>query len=433
MNSLPLSKVRLTNRQRRHFDEKALISLATSIREKGLLHPLVLQDDNTTLVAGERRLRAISMLAELGVEVTCDGKVYAAGHVPYVTLRSLSEDGLVEAELEENILREDLTWQEEASAIDQLHTLRVKQKGGDQTFKATATEIVGDSANNADLMKVRDATIISQHLDDPDVAKAKTKKEALKIIRKNAEQKLTNSLAEKFNLEQTPHTFNNGDFRDFSHFINTSSIDTVITDPPYGIGADTFGDQAGASHAYDDSPEYFQEIIREFAVESCRVTKDRAHLYAFCDPRMFSFLSAAFAGLGWNVWPTPLIWAKGNGMLPRPEHGPRRTYEFIMFASKGDKPVTAVYNDVLTVPGLSAPRYGAEKPVELYQELMRRSCRPGDTVWDPFAGAGPVFPAANRASLIAIGTELSTNKFNYAKLRLNETEESHPSIEELIS
>ncbi len=105
-------------------------------------------------------------------------------------------------------------------------------------------------------------------------------------------------------------------------------------------------------------------------------------------------------------------------MLPRPDHGPRRTYETIIYAIKGDRPVTAVYPDVISINGLQAPRYGAEKPVELYENLMHRSCRPGDLVWDAFAGTGPVFPAANKLSLRAVGTELSPDKYAFAKLRL---------------
>jgi len=436
MKALSLQKVEIVNRQRRHFDEKALIKLADSIRAKGLLHPIVLQDDSVTLVAGERRFRAIAMLAELGVDITCDGQTFEAGTIPYVNVRSLSADDLVEAELEENILREDLTWQEEAEAIDRLHQLRTIQTDGAQTFKATAQELVGDHANAADQVKVREATIINQHLTDPDVLKAKNKKEALKIIKRKAEQKLTNTLAEQFDIQETPHIFNNGDFRDFYHFIDTSSVDTIITDPPYGIDADSFGDQAGATHEYDDTVEYFQEIMRDFIVEASRVTRDRAHMYLFCDPRRFDYLSELATVHGWSVWPTPLIWSKGNGMLPKPDFGPRRTYEFILFANKGDKPVTAVYGDVINVQGLKQPRYGAEKPPALFEDLMRRSCRPGDRIWDAFVGAGPIFPAANRLSLQVVGTELSTEKYNFAKLRLAELEvleePEQKSIEEII-
>lgn len=417
MNTIKISDISIVNRQRRHFDETSLLKLSDSIKAKGLMHPIVLRDDGVTLVAGERRTRAIELLAQLGVGIGHNGVLLPAGHVPYVTMQELSQDDLIEAELEENILRENLTWQEEADAIAQLHSLRVATSPS-QTQKDTAEEIAGGVATSSDQKKVRESLIIKEHLSDPDVAAAKTQKEAMKIIKKKAEQKLTDQLAESFDIKSTPHIFNCGDFRDFSMFLEASSVDCILTDPPYGINADSFGEQAGAEHGYNDTPEYFQEIIEAWAIETARVAKPSSHLYAFCDPRYFGYISEVLQRHGWECWATPLIWNKGNGMLPQPDYGPRRTYETIIFANRGNKCVTAVYSDVITISGLQNPKYGAEKPVELYQDLLRRSTRPGDTVWDAFAGAGPIFPAANRCSVKVVATELNPDKYNYAKLRL---------------
>lgn len=419
MNVIKVSDISIINRQRRHFDEAALAKLADSIRTKGLLHPIVLQGDGKTLVAGERRTRAVQLLADLDIGYTCGGQSIPAGSVPFISIRELSETDLVEAELEENVLREDLTWQEEADAIARLHELRTGQKPG-QTYGATAEEIAGRTPTSSERDKVRNSIIIKEHLADPDVAKAKSQKEALKIITKKKQAALTAQLAEQFDIEQTPHILNQGDFRDFTHFISTGSVDVICTDPPYGIGADDFGDQAGATHGYDDSPEYFREILNAFFTEANRVTKERAHAYVFCDPRQLEFIRQGFEVHGWSVWPVPLIWDKGNGMLPEPDFGPRRCYETIIYANKGRKPITAVYSDVISVAGLQAPRFGAEKPAELYENLLRRSVRPGDLVWDAFVGAGPIFPAANRLNARVVGTELIEEKYNYAKLRMKE-------------
>lgn len=417
MKTIPIKDIQIRNRQRREFDEGALVRLGTSIRTKGLLHAVVLQNDEKTLVAGERRLRAIQMLGTLGVSITHNGQAIPQDHVPYVSVRELSEDDLVEAELEENVLREDLTWQEESDAIARLHLLRTGQTPN-QTYKDTAEEIAGKAPTSSEQTKVRDALLLQEHLHDPAIAKAKSRKEAMKILQKKKQAEFTNQLAEQFDISATPHIFNLGDFRDFTYFLETSSVDVICTDPPYGVGADNFGDMADATHEYDDSPEYFREITAAFVRESARVTKDRAHAYAFCDIRNFDYLKGLFEEFGWDVWPVPLIWSKGNGMLPRPDHGPRRTYEACVFAIKGNKPITAVYPDVINVAGLSAPRFGAEKPAELYENLLRRSVKPGDLVWDPFVGAGPVFPAANKLNCRVVGTELIPDKFNYAKLRL---------------
>ena len=140
----------------------------------------------------------------------------------------------------------------------------------------------------------------------------------------------------------------------------------------------------------------------------------------FCDIRLFFSIVSRFTAAGWTVWPKPLIWDKGNGMLPRPEHGPRYTYDAILFASKGDKKITGVYPDVLKYSAVSGQKllHAAQKPVELLIDLLRRSCLPGDLVLDPFAGSGSIFESAKELSLRALGFERVKENYNTCKARI---------------
>ncbi len=90
---------------RKTFDEKLIEELASSIREYGILQPLILRrsDSGYQLVAGERRLRAAK---KIGLET-----------VPAV-VRDILDDRLMEIALIENIQREDLNPVEEAKAYD---------------------------------------------------------------------------------------------------------------------------------------------------------------------------------------------------------------------------------------------------------------------------------------------------------------------------
>lgn len=92
---------------RRVFDEEALQSLADSIREAGILQPLLVVEEmgRYRIVAGERRFRA-ARLAGLAT-------------VPCI-VRTFSQQEQMEAALIENIQREDLNAIEEAKAIRQL-------------------------------------------------------------------------------------------------------------------------------------------------------------------------------------------------------------------------------------------------------------------------------------------------------------------------
>jgi ParB/RepB/Spo0J family partition protein len=413
-------------RQRKKFDEQKIEDLAASIQDKGIMHPPVVRNDGKTLVAGHRRIIAMRYLDAMGIPIFCNGEKVPSGSIPVNELGDLSELQMQEAELEENLIRVDLSWQEEAAAMSALHQLRVAADP-EQSVLDTAREIAGgDNAEDAPELsttykKMRDADLLKEHLDDPDVAQAKSAKEALKILRKKSQKQVNQVLAEKFEHESTEHTIINGDFREAIADIASKSVDVLLTDPPYGVGADKFGEQADASHAYDDSLSHALELVQVLAAESYRVCREEAHAYVFCDIRHWSAFTELFTDAGWHCWSTPIIWNKGNGMLPRPEHGPRRCYEAVLFASKGDKIIKHVKGDVINVPGLSKPLFGAEKPADLYADILGRSTSPGDVVLDCFAGAGPVIPACNSLSLQAIAIELNPEKYNHILSRVKDT------------
>ena len=97
---------------RKQFDEDALMELSESIKQYGVLHPLLVSDkkDYYEIIAGERRWRA--------------AKLAGLTEIP-VIVKEFSEQELVEISLIENIQREDLNPVEEAMAykrlIDEFH------------------------------------------------------------------------------------------------------------------------------------------------------------------------------------------------------------------------------------------------------------------------------------------------------------------------
>lgn len=94
---------------RTNFDANDLQELADSIREKGVIQPLIVtsgSDNNFELVAGERRLRA--------------SKLAGLSQVPVILVDVDNEDSLLELALIENIQRTDLNAIEEAEAYRKL-------------------------------------------------------------------------------------------------------------------------------------------------------------------------------------------------------------------------------------------------------------------------------------------------------------------------
>lgn len=86
---------------RRHFDEEQIQELAASIRERGLIQPLVVRKVNCMyeLIAGERRLRAVTSLGMSTVKVV---------------VHEATDQEVAELALIENLQRADLTPLEEA-------------------------------------------------------------------------------------------------------------------------------------------------------------------------------------------------------------------------------------------------------------------------------------------------------------------------------
>ena len=95
------------NQPRRHFDEDALLELSESIKQYGVLQPLLVSDkkDYFEIIAGERRWRA--------------AKMAGLKEVP-VVIREYTKQQTMEIALIENVQREDLNAIEEAKAYQRL-------------------------------------------------------------------------------------------------------------------------------------------------------------------------------------------------------------------------------------------------------------------------------------------------------------------------
>jgi ParB family chromosome partitioning protein len=109
LREVPVSQISTNpNQPRRAFDEEALGSLTASVRELGVLQPLLVRpegDDRYELIAGERRWRA--------------AKRAGLPSVP-VIVRTVDDTTSLEHALVENLHRQDLNALEEAAAYQQL-------------------------------------------------------------------------------------------------------------------------------------------------------------------------------------------------------------------------------------------------------------------------------------------------------------------------
>lgn len=421
-------------RQRKEFDQSALLELSDSIQEVGLLHPIVVKrtPEGLVLVAGERRLRAMEDIIALGGQITYEGKNLPAGHIPVTELDSLTDLQSMEAEYAENIKRTDLTWAEKAAATAKLMEMRKAQRKAAGLEEPTVAEIaqeVRGSDKGWYHTETKKELIVAQHLDNPKVAGAKDLSDAFLMLKREENRERHERLAEIQGTKKSTDMQEavNADCLEWLPEQPSGIYDCIVTDPPYGIGADKFGDCGNqileGQHLYEDSPDNLFLIQRKLPSELYRVAKDKAHAYIFCDIGWFSSWKGTMEGAGWKVFRTPLIWFNINGFrAPWPTQGPQRQYECILYAVKGDKETTGIYSDVMMHRLEKNLGVMSQKPTGLFADLISRSCEPGDRVLDPFSGSGTIFVSAYRMQVHATGVELDPASYGIGLERIKDLE-----------
>lgn len=132
---IPLTEIRSNPYQpRKEFDEKSLSEFAESIKEHGVIQPIIVKKSikGYEIIAGERRTRASKMA---GKET-----------IPAI-VRDLSDEDMMEIALIENIQREDLNPIEEAEAFSKIiETSNITQEEAARKFgksRSYITNILG--------------------------------------------------------------------------------------------------------------------------------------------------------------------------------------------------------------------------------------------------------------------------------------------------
>ncbi len=389
---LLISDVRIKgNRQREDFGD--IEALKESLREFGQLQPIILSGQE--LIGGERRLTAARELGWTKINT--------------VQLGTLTKEDKQEIELEENLQRKQLTWQEEDQAIAALYEMRSK-KG--QTMRSIAASLKFDSQ-----YKVFSAVQMSQAIKEvPLIAKAKTRHKAKKLMQMVEKAAIIKKRLKEKDSSHIDSAFVNADCRDYLKTIPDESVDCVLTDPPFGIDIEKItrsgiGAFSGRIYQEADTKEGVLSLLDEVIPELFRVLKPNSHLHLFFAYPHYQIILDMLTKAGFDVSPIPNIWRKEGvtGQTNRPEKWYGVCYEPIFFAHKGLRPLHKQGQPNIFSFGLvnqSLKKHPLEKPLPLLQHILSFSCEPGDVVLDPFAGVGTVLQAAYLSKVDYLGCEI---------------------------
>lgn len=432
---IPVESITIGPRQRKKMESQPLADLEEAIRQRGLLHAptfvkLVGENgDVWKLIVGERRTRAMQRLIEKKIPFTYNGEPVPEGHLPIVTLQeNLTRADLKQIEFDENKLRENLLWQEEAEALAEIHKLRIEENPS-QTRLETARQLIEENVVETHsspyklAQKIQQATTIAENLHNPTIAKARNHNEAYNLILKAEEERINSIVARRrlAAVDTIPSIeVRRGDAVQLLPQLDPGIADLIFSDPPFGINADTggFRQRTVHHHNYEDTPERAKGIYQSIIFDGFRVAKPMANMWLFCDIDMFFILREMCGRVGWVPFRTPIIWRKSmsEGMAPWQGKGPRRTYEMLLYATKGQRGLITSLVDVLDESRVSRSErtHAAEKPVELLKSIIECSTLPGDYVLDPCCGSGSTMVAARETRRTGLGIEIDENFYNTA-------------------
>lgn len=377
---IPIDAIKIDHTRFRQ-DNGDLEKLASSLLTFGQLEPIIV-DQNIELIAGFRRYSA--------------ARLNGWTQIAAVLRTEIDELHAREIELEENIARKQMTWQEEQIAIAELDRIK-KAKDPNWTQGLTAQAAGGNTSQR----DVSEAVTLAKAMEVfPELKDAKSKNQAMSWLKAKAANvtRVLDVKDKKIDFNGIEEKIILGDSRQVIKQVPDESFDLVLTDPPFGIDYDDRKSGTdGSLTAYEDTEELYLSLLA-MAPELYRVVKPNGWLVWFLGISWYERAKVAFRDAGFAVDEIPIIWDRSGGRCHtnRPDRFFARAYDIALHCRKGDPQIIqrGTKNIIKVDPVENSERQAlVERPVGLYQELIKRLTVEGETVADFFVGSGSC-PAA---------------------------------------
>lgn len=434
---LPLSQIAVVKRGRRDLGK--IDDLVQSFKDNGQITPITVRpprDDDpagTTepwvLVAGGRRLAAAINAGWEFIEA--------------FDIRDLPPLQQKIIELEENIQRKDMSFDEVAQMNADIHALKKEEaesKGEEWTARDTARHLGTSATTISRSIKVANAIKA-----DPSLKQAGTLNAATRII--DMREHLA---AREVRGERGVGTLRTrlvcADAREWLRSLPTGSVDLVLTDPPYAIDAldstskTADGQNTSTIAGFNDSESYTKDVLTDCIPQLLRVTNDHGWIamttsdalypwlkkqFEDCCARHFEYVNdkgycpgyyaeGPLKGIGCRnlkVEEPRWIWYRPNSPNPSrfPELHAQNQFENILVLNRGGarllkKPCG---NVIVVDTELGNRIHTTQKPQALARELVERFTLLGELVIDPFFGSGNLLAGATSMHRRIAGCEFN--------------------------
>lgn len=244
-------------------------------------------------------------------------------------------------------------------------------------------------------------------------------------------------------------------FQDLDNKIPNSSVDLILTDPPYMIG---YGNYEWDSYDFVSFTEAWLELVLKKLKSNGTLwsfmSKDNAFTHQFCSKGFVNMLQkyGEVDLNNWTVWARP----KGRGSGKHLKSVREEIFHFVKDKNNftwnnlkmlreviapyvkdgkprgwflGDDGKRVRWTGLGNVCTYSAPQFNgisekqfhpSQKPVMLMERLIRLSSNAGDIVLDPFMGSGTTAIACLLSNRNFIGFEKNADYFDFASKRVKE-------------
>lgn len=371
----------------RRISDQELESLTRSIREFGLVDPIIVRKEDQTIIGGHQRLLAARRLGYESVPVVFVDLSIEQARLLNVALNKIS--GSFDQELLSRLL--------------------------------------------CDLSKVPDLDLSLSGFNEDELKKvlksleARDKKDRLESFDLDAAIKAAQSapVAKPGDIWLLgDHRLMCGDSTDreaIQRLVGNSRMEMAFTDPPYNVDyGETMKDKLRkntAKIANDNLGANFEPFLEK----ACR------NILEFTDGAVYICMSSselhtlhkAFVSAGGH-WSTFIIWAKNTFTMGRSDY--QRQYEPILYGWRegvkhgwcGDRDQGDVWQ--VDKP-MSNPLHPTMKPLPLIERAIQNSSKPNDKVLDSFLGSGSTLIACERTGRVCYGIELEPVYVDVSRMR----------------
>jgi tRNA G10 N-methylase Trm11 len=341
-------------------------------------------------------------------------------------------DRLLEIELEENIRRLNMSWQERCLAVAKIHKLKREKDPYSKWGVRETGELLGQHFTHvAKLIKVAQCLSRTGDKRDEEMWQAINLDAAIALLLKRKESKvaaqlaaqekatreatalrlgITNGLApstvdeiDQLIADHTPegvglatinitHFYHCADFRTHLPALAPDSFDHVVTDIPYGVdmkNLDKFVDLDTVADQHDVEDNL--QLMPIFLSETYRVLRPGGYCVFWYDMIHHEHLRKLAKKAGYRVQEWPLIWCKTHPCVNNAaSQNWTKATECAMVCRKGNAVLVGQQpcNYIMASSAEDRARYNNPfaKPRAVWDFIYRAIARPGQVILDPYAG-----------------------------------------------